>query len=103
MDYPAKVWLANNEYGLFVNQKELTGETSRSWVAGPVWASTNFPKYKYRIVSESEAQEILWAAANRYHIGYAVSNSQRPDELRKIARMIGYVEQETDGKSTKSY
>jgi hypothetical protein len=77
-----------------VKKLELIRETSRSWVTGVPWSEKKYAKNKYRVVTEADYMDSLWADKNRYRIYRMIQyGGGGASELRAIANIIGYVEE----------
>lgn len=85
--------------------REVIGETSRSWLIGRHYDEK--PPFVRRVlyklpkdkplpagyaVSEAEIDEKAWAVENQYAISEAVRRADDVGLLRKVAELIGYVE-----------
>ena len=88
---------------------QIIGETSRSWIVRSDYEvkrygthienwhkdtklqKSNQPKDWF--LTEKESLDLLWARKNCYRIGKLVQTLE-PERLRKVAEIIGYVEEE---------
>jgi hypothetical protein len=83
-----------------IQEREVIGETSRSWILGPARSQEKIPKKdtfancKYFATKEG-AENTLWARRNCYLIGEAVSRCSDYEILKKIAEMVDYKERVT--------
>lgn len=78
---------------------EVVGETSRSWVVGPNWATSKVPKnrkyhgsHPWFAFSEEELDEICWYHQNRYEIIRFIERSLDYKKLIEVAKFVGYKE-----------
>jgi hypothetical protein len=74
---------------------KVIGETSRSWLTGWSYRPHKWSKRDYKVITEDEAREYIWAEKNAYKIArsiYEYSLRVTPAQLREIAKIIGYVD-----------
>ena len=94
-DAPRTLLLVANHPGAYPYKSEnCIGETSRSYVYrefewGP---SGRWAKKDYRVFTEDEYNELVWASMIRYELSKAVENCYDPAILRQIAALVGYKE-----------
>ncbi len=75
-------------------KREVTAETSRSWIIGPEYAMTKVPK-KGPVppdvcFSEEEIDRQAFIQENGYRIGERVGRLNDYTKLKQIAELIGY-------------
>jgi hypothetical protein len=72
----------------------ITGETSRSWIAGERWIAFKIPKcdphQRGLAYSEEELDRLAWVNDNRYPIGREVERLSDFKTLSAVAEVIGY-------------
>ena len=63
LETPVKIWpqYLRDKRG-HIRQVRVTGETSRSWLAGPAWnpGKDKYPKKEYAIATQQEWDRDLW-------------------------------------------
>ncbi len=92
-DAPRKMWL-RKKHTNYMREFDIIGETSRSWLEGYRFRPDKYSKRDYEACAEAEYREWQWANRNRHKIGNFIQYDQLPPAtLRKIAELIGYVEQ----------
>jgi hypothetical protein len=106
------VWIFQ-KYGRLYTKYHVVGETSRSWIVVPVsnmdsWVITGYPtdpkrferytqkiakagemKGDWRVGTDEDARQTLWAVKNAYAISSRVSVADAPI-LIQIAKLIGF-------------
>lgn len=102
---PTHVWIFNENHRVYGKdrsapiwrehwrRREITGETSRSWIVGG-YSELKIPKnpktpQRHIAWSEKELDQLCWLREHRYRIVRSVE-SLPAAELIKIASLIGY-------------
>lgn len=90
---PRTLYLRDS-YG-FVSKVVCTGETSRSWLTGPIWKPDEFKRLKanYTIVDQLDHDNFMWAIKHRNRIRMLIEELD-PVMLKRVAALIGYKESE---------
>ena len=78
-----------------VESSIFRGQTSRSWIVGGEyeWSQYKLPKKTTVFTTEEEFELFLWASRNQYRIGQRLQYSCSAQQLKKVAELIGYVEE----------
>lgn len=77
----------------FVYKRNLIGETRVSWLTGASWHPTKYAKRDVEFVDQATWELSNWAFNNRWRIQTAVG-AANPEQLKKIAEIVGYKEPE---------
>lgn len=94
LETPVKIWpqYLRDKRG-HIRQVRVTGETSRSWLAGPAWnpGKDKYPKKEYAIATQQEWDRDLWRYKHQHPIAQLVASRRISYEvLKQIADLIGY-------------
>ena len=88
---PVTMYL-RNLHGYTV-EREVIGETSRSWLTGPKWSVLKYSKREYAVVTKLDYEREQWVDKHWYFIMEKIRYGRIPfDVLAKIADAIGYTE-----------
>jgi hypothetical protein len=74
-------------------KREITGETSRSWLIDEGWRVVKVPKRganpRFFLFNEKDVDDNVWTNDHRYLIALLIQTLS-PEKLRQVAELIGY-------------
>jgi hypothetical protein len=74
-------------------KREITGETTRSWLINEGWRAVKVPKRgaspRRFLFSEKDVDDAVWVNDHRYRIERLIPTLS-PEKLRQVAELIGY-------------